>query len=81
MKPLEGFREKLYKEMLARIKETDESVPYRRTATGTTSARRGPAVPDLLPPQGPMDAPEEILLDVNELAKGQKFTVASAPSR
>src|SRR6185436_10268937 len=30
MKPLEGFREKLYKEMLSRIKETDESVPYRR---------------------------------------------------
>ena len=28
MKPLEAFREKLYKEMLARIKETDESVPY-----------------------------------------------------
>ena len=30
MKPLEGFRETLYKEMLARIQETDESVPYRR---------------------------------------------------
>ena len=30
MKPLAGFRETLYKEMLARIKETDESVPYRR---------------------------------------------------
>src|SRR5438552_5150050 len=30
MKPLEGFREKLYKEMLSRIKETDESVPYPR---------------------------------------------------
>src|SRR3954471_6685160 len=25
MKPLEGFRDRLYKEMLARIKETDES--------------------------------------------------------
>src|SRR5512134_342680 len=30
MQPLEGFREKLYGEMLARIQETDESVPYRR---------------------------------------------------
>src|SRR4051812_17141714 len=28
MKPLEGFRDTLYKEILARIKETDESVPY-----------------------------------------------------
>src|SRR5476649_847498 len=30
MKPLEGFREALYKEILGRIKETDESVPHRR---------------------------------------------------
>src|ERR1044072_2006128 len=29
MQPLEGFRVKLYKEILARVKETDESVPYR----------------------------------------------------
>src|SRR6185312_12304966 len=30
MKPLERFRGALYGEMLARIQETDESVPYRR---------------------------------------------------
>ncbi|MEP7262242.1 MAG: hypothetical protein ABI669_13625, partial [Usitatibacter sp.] len=30
MRPLKGFREKLYKEMLARVKETDESVAYRK---------------------------------------------------
>src|SRR5258706_4236572 len=30
MKPLEGFRDTLYREILRRIKETDESVPYRR---------------------------------------------------
>ena len=30
MKPLEAFRGKLYAEMLARIQETDESVPYLR---------------------------------------------------
>jgi protease II len=30
MKPLEAFRGKLYEEILGRIKETDESVPYRR---------------------------------------------------
>src|ERR1700687_1450213 len=29
-KPLEGFRDALYKEVLARIQETDESAPYRR---------------------------------------------------
>ena len=53
MKPLEGFRDKLYKEMLARIKETDESVPYRKQRLLVLPARgRGPAIPDLLPPQG-----------------------------
>ena len=36
--------------------------------------RRRPAVPDAVPPQGRcMDAPEEVLLDLNELAKGHDF--------
>src|SRR5215475_10589572 len=30
MKPTATFRDALYKEMLARIKETDENVPYRK---------------------------------------------------
>src|SRR5881394_1125479 len=42
MRPLAGFQEALYREMLARIKEDDQSVPYRygswlyysRTETG-----------------------------------------------
>src|SRR5262245_52723167 len=29
-KPLEGFRDKLYAEILGRIQETDESVPHKR---------------------------------------------------
>src|SRR5262245_8517622 len=30
MKPTASFQDALYKEMLARIKETDENVPYRK---------------------------------------------------
>ena len=30
MKPHETFRETLYKDMLSRIKETDENVPYKK---------------------------------------------------
>ena len=30
MKPHEAFRETLYKDMLSRIKETDENVPYKK---------------------------------------------------
>jgi oligopeptidase B len=73
-KPLEGFREALYKEMLARIKETDLSVPYKdgdylyysRTVQGLQ-------YPIYCRKRGSLDAAEEITLDVNELAKGKPF--------
>jgi oligopeptidase B len=74
MKPTEGFQKKLYDEMLGRIKETDVDVPYRkgeffyywRTEAGKQYAT-------LCRKKGSMDAAEEVLLDVNELAKGQAF--------
>lgn len=74
LKPLEGFREALYKEMLARIKETDLSVPYKdgdyfyyaRTVEGLQ-------YPIFCRKRGRLDAAEEITLDVNELAKGKSF--------
>src|SRR2546428_279483 len=74
MKPTEGLQKKLYDEMLSRIKETDVEVPYKeggyfyylRTEAGKQYGIR-------CRKKGSMDAPEEIVLDVNELAKGQKF--------
>lgn len=74
MKPTEPLQEKLYKEMLSRVKETDVEVPYKeggyfyyvRTEAGKQYGIR-------CRKKGSMDAPEEILLDVNELAKGQSF--------
>ena len=75
MKPLEGFRESLYKEMLARIKETDESVPYRRGGYWYYSREvEGLQYPIYCRRKGSMEAPEDILLDVNELAKGHAYT-------
>src|SRR6476469_1869984 len=79
LKPLEGFRETLYKEMLSRIKETDESVPYPKHGywyyqrTG-----EGQQYPIYCRRKGTMEAPEEILLDVNEIAKGHKYTSLGA---
>jgi len=79
MKPTEGFQKKLYDEMLGRIKETDVEVPYRkgeyfyywRTEAGKQYAM-------LCRKKGSMDAAEEVLLDINELAKGQAFmTIAT----
>jgi oligopeptidase B len=73
MKETEAFQETLYKEMVGRIKETDLSVPwayrgwlyYSRTEKGKqyrTYCRKKSA-----------DAPEQIVLDLNELARGEQF--------
>lgn len=70
----QSVQETLYREMLGRIKQTDLSVPvfergyhyYARTEEGKQYAiycRR----------PGTMDAPEEILLDLNEFAETHKF--------
>ena len=79
MKPLEGFRERLYKEMLARIKETDESVPYRKHGYWYYQREvEGKQYPIYCRRKGTMEAPEEILLDVNQLAEGHKYTALGA---
>jgi oligopeptidase B len=74
MKPTEAFQKRLYDEMLSRIKETDVDVPYKkgdyfyysRTEAGKQYQIR-------CRKKGSLDAPEEVVLDVNELAKGQSF--------
>src|SRR5580765_5482320 len=71
MKPTEPFQEKLYKEMLSRVKETDVEVPYKegdywyysRTEAGKQYGIR-------CRKKGTLESPEEIVIDVNELAKG-----------
>ena len=74
MKPSEPFQRDLYREMVARIQETDMGVPYRegewfyysRTTRGrqyATYCRR----------RGSMKAREEVILDLNRLAKGQCY--------
>src|SRR3984957_6184211 len=74
LKPIEKLQQTLYREMRGRIQESDVSVPqkiddyyyYSRTETGKQYAiycRK----------KGSLDAPEEVLLDENVLAKGQKY--------
>ena len=66
------MQKKLYDEMLGRVKETDVEVPYKEGDYFYYISHRGrQAVPDPLPKKVSMDANEEVLLDVNELAKGQ----------
>lgn len=74
MKPTEAFQKKLYGEMLGRIKETDVEVPYRegdyfyytRTEAGKQYGIRCRR-------KGSMEAAEEVVLDVNEMATGLAF--------
>jgi oligopeptidase B len=74
MKPTQALQEKLYKEMLSHIKQTDTNVPYR---SGDhfyyTRTEEGKQYPIFCRKKGNLEAAEEIVLDVNELAKGQKF--------
>ena len=74
MKPTAPLQEKLYTEMLSHIKQTDQNVPYRRGDYFYYSRTvEGKQYPIFCRQKGSTDAPEEIVIDVNELAKGQKF--------
>ena len=70
----EMLQEKLYNEIIGRIKQTDMSVPYMlRGNLYYTRYEEGKEYPVYCRKKGGEDAPEEILLDVNEMAKGHDF--------
>ena len=74
MKPTEALQDKLYNEILSHIKQTDTNVPYRWGGYFYYSRTvEGKQYPIYCRKQGTLTAAEEILLDLNELAKGQKF--------
>ena len=74
MKPTEGFQEALYKEMLGRIKQTDVNVPFRDgNYFYYTRTEEGKQYFILARKRGSIEAKEEVLLDLNEMAKGEKY--------
>src|SRR5579862_265549 len=73
-KDLKPFEDALYKEMLGRIQQTDLSVPTpRRGYLYYTRTEEGKQYPIRCRRKGNMQAPEEVLLDPNQLAEGHKF--------
>ncbi|HUQ94087.1 MAG TPA: S9 family peptidase [Bryobacteraceae bacterium] len=74
LRPVEALRQELYDEMLSRIQQSDRSAPmlidgyfyYTRTVEGS-------AYPIYCRRQGSLDHAEEIILDLNELAKGEPY--------
>ncbi|MCX8019880.1 MAG: oligopeptidase B, partial [Chitinophagaceae bacterium] len=74
MSGLKNFREKLYEEMKARIKEKDESVPYYYNGYYYyTRTEEGKQYFKFCRKKGTLDAPEEILLDVDKMAEGHEY--------
>src|SRR5207253_292896 len=79
MKPTESLKDKLYKEILSHIKQSDVNVPYRWGDYFYYSRTvEGQQYPIFCRKHGAVDAPEQILLDLNEMAKGQKFMSVGA---
>lgn len=64
------FQEKLFQEMKGRIKEEDQSVPYRDNGYYyITRYEQGQEYPIYSRKKGSLEAKEEIMLNVNEMAK------------
>jgi len=82
--PLAGLRQRLYDEMFARIKDADASAPYpdhgywyyQRTEAGRQ-------YPIYCRRRGAVGGPEEVLLDLNEMAAGRTYLALGvfAPSQ
>jgi len=74
MKPLEPFVESLFREMVSRIMETDQTPPYREGGWYYYSrTEKGKQYPIFCRRKGSVCAPEEVYFDQNKMAKGFPF--------
>ncbi|MBZ5569580.1 MAG: S9 family peptidase [Acidobacteriia bacterium] len=74
-----ALQESLYKELLGHIKQTDVQVPYREGGYWYYSrTEEGKQYPIYCRKAGSLDAPEQVTVDVNELAKREKFMAVGA---
>jgi oligopeptidase B len=71
---LKGFETVLYEEIVARLKQDDATVPYRKNGYWyNTRYEPGKEHPVLARRYASLDAPEEVLLDANALAVGHDY--------
>ncbi len=74
-----ALQDTLYREMLARIKETDEDVPYLRDGwLYYTRTEMGKQYPIRARRHGSMDSTEQVILDLNVIGAGKAFVGAGA---
>jgi len=74
MKHTEELQDKLYNEIIGRIKKTDMSVPYLDNGYYYYSRfEEGDNYPVHARKKGSLEAEEEVMLDVQEMSKGHSF--------
>jgi len=74
MKDSEGFQKDLFDEIVGRIKQKDESVPYRKNGYYYYSRyEEGKEYPVYCRKKGSLEAEEEVLANVNEMAEGYAY--------
>ncbi len=77
----EALQEKLFEEIVGRIQQTDLSVPtFRDGYYYYTKTEEGKDYPIYARKKGSLEADEEILIDVNELAEGHGYTSVRFPA-
>ncbi len=81
LKHTEALQEELFEEMKGRIKEKDQSVPYLDNGYYyITRYEEGHEYPIYIRKKESLDAPEELLLNVNELAEDHAYYNISSRS-
>ncbi|RDV15276.1 S9 family peptidase [Pontibacter diazotrophicus] len=73
-----ALQEKLYKEIVGRIKQNDESVPFKDDGYWYyTRYEEGKEYPIYARKKGTLEAPEEVMVNANERAEGQSYYSAA----
>jgi oligopeptidase B len=68
------LEDRIYEEIVARIKQDDSTVPYRKRGYWYyTRFETGREYPIYARKAGSLDAPEQVMLDTNQLAEGHDF--------
>ncbi len=74
MAPTEQLQDKLFKEMVGRVKEDDQSVPFLKSGYWYyVRYEKGGEYPIYCRKKGSLDAKEEIIVDGNALAKDKEY--------
>ncbi|NGZ88656.1 S9 family peptidase [Psychroflexus maritimus] len=74
MKPYQKFEKDLFEELKSRVKENDESVPYFLNGYWyQVKYQEGKDYPIYVRKKEKIEAAEEVIIDVNELAEGHEY--------